>query len=383
MFFFKNARLVLPFLFFACSFQLHVQTPALDSLRQLLINHPQRDTIIQKKNQPFLEKGLFDSDDVLPITLTGNIRELLNDRTGDPKYFPLTLSYKKEDSSELSIPVQLKTRGNFRRLKENCNYPPLMINFSKDGPQLNSVFKEQNKIKLVMPCVGDEYIIREWLVYKIYNLITPFSFRARLVKVKLRDIRNKKPVAPFYGILLEEEKQMVKRNKAIVVDRDLQPRQIETKAFLKMAVFQYLIGNTDWSIQYRQNIKLLAADSTAVPIAVAYDFDHSGLVSAPYAKPAEELLMSSVRQRRYRGYCVQDMNLFTDILAEFNRLKNELYKLYAGSMLLDKKYISSTIKYLDEFYATINKTKLWQNEFAYPCDINGTGNVVIKGLKED
>ena len=343
----------------------------------------QRDTIIQKKNQPFLEKGLFDSDDVLPITLTGNIRELLNDRMGDPKYFPLTLSYKKEDSSELSIPVQLKTRGHFRRLKENCNYPPLLINFSKDGPQLNSVFKEQNKIKLVMPCVGDEYIIREWLVYKIYNLITPFSFRARLVKVKLEDSRNKKPVAPFYGILLEEEKQMVKRNNVIKIDRNLQPRQIETQAFLKMAVFQYLIGNTDWSIQYQQNIKLLAVDSTAAPIAVAYDFDHSGLVSAPYANPAEELLMSSVRQRRYRGYCMQNMNMFTDILVEFNRLKNEIYGLYSGCMLLDNKIINSTIKYLDEFYATINKTKLWQNEFAYPCDINGTGNVVIKGLKED
>lgn len=343
----------------------------------------QRETLIPKNTQQHSEKGLFDSDDVFQISLKGNIRELLNDRTEVPKYFPLTLSYKKEDSSEMSIPVQLKTRGHFRRLKENCNYPPLLINFSKDGPQLNSVFKEQNKIKLVMPCVGDEYVIREWLVYKIYNLLTAFSFRARLVKVKLEDSRNKKPVAPFYGILLEEEKQMDKRNKVIKIDRNLQPREIETQAFLRMSVFQYLIGNTDWSIQYQQNIKLSAVDSNANPIAVAYDFDHSGLVSAPYANPAEELLMSSVRERRYRGYCVQELNLFNDILAEFNGVKNEIYKLYTGSKLLDQKYINSTIKYLDEFYATINNTKSWQKEFAYPCDKNGTGNVVIKGLKED
>jgi hypothetical protein len=332
---------------------------------------------------PFPEKGLFDTDDLLQITLKGNIRDLFNDRTATPKLFPLVLSCTNEDSSQISIPVNVKTRGHFRRLKENCEYPPLMIQFPKQGPQLNSVFREQQKLKLVMPCVGDEYIVREWLVYKIYNLVTPFSFRARLVKIKLDDARNKKTIAPFYGILLEEEKQMAMRNHAVVVDKKLRPEQIKTDAFFKMSVFQYLIGNTDWSIQYRQNIKLLTVDANALPIAVPYDFDHSGFVNAPYAQPAEELLMTSVRQRRYRGYCVKDLNDYKDVLAEFNRLKNDIYKLYAGCELLDQKYLKSTIQYLDDFYKTIVDTKAWQKDFAYPCDKNGTGNVVIKGLKEE
>jgi hypothetical protein len=333
--------------------------------------------------RPFSEKGLFESDAILNITLKGNLREVLNDRSNLPKNFPLVLSYKKEDSTEINLPVEVRTRGHFRRLKENCSYPPLLIQFSTDGPHLSTVFSEQKKIKLVMPCKGEEYLIREWLVYKIYNLVTPKSFRVRLVKVKLEDDKNKKSVTAFYGILLEEEKQMAKRNKAVAVELPLRPQQTQTDAFLHMAVFEYLIGNTDWSTQYQHNIKLLRMDSNSVPITVPYDFDHSGMVNTPYALPAEELQLNSIRERRYRGYCVSNLKVFEPVIARYNQLKADIYKIYTSCTLLDEKYIKSTLQYLDEFYATINNPKAWQKEFGYPCDKNGTGNVVIKGLKEE
>ncbi len=329
------------------------------------------------------EKGLFDTDDVLQITLKGNLRDVLNDRSDIPKLYPLVLAYAKEDGSEITMPVQVRTRGHFRRLKENCSYPPLLIQFPKEGAHLSSVFKEQKKLKLVMPCVGDEFAIREWLVYKIYNLVTPKSFRARLVKVKLEDAKNKKAVSPFYGILLEEEKQLAKRNHAVAVEPKMQPEQAQTDAFLAMTVFEYLIGNTDWSVQYLHNIKLLLPDGNKVPVTVPYDFDHAGIVGAPYARPAEELRMRSVKERRYRGYCIRDMKAFEPVIAEYNRLKNDIYKIYNDCTLLDAKYIKSTLQYLDEFYATINNPKAWQKDFGYPCDKNGTGNVVIRGLKEE
>jgi hypothetical protein len=104
---------------------------------------------------------------------------LLNDRGETPTYHPVTLFYKNKDSSEVSIPVKMKTRGHFRKLKENCKYPPLQVNFPKDVDRLSSVFKGQKKLKLVMPCAGDDYVIREWLVYRIYNLVTPKSFRGK------------------------------------------------------------------------------------------------------------------------------------------------------------------------------------------------------------
>ena len=328
-------------------------------------------------------KGLFDDDKIIELTLEGNLRELLSDRKGEPKYFPVHIIYKTDDSTDINVPAEVKTRGHFRRMSENCLYPPLLLHFAKSNAVANNIFNKNYKLKLAMPCRGDEYIIHEWLAYKLYNLVTQKSFRARLIKVKLDDNKNKKPVAPFYGMLLEEEKQLAERNNVMAINKKLRPEQTETNSFLTMAVFEFLIGNTDWSVQFLQNIKLLAADSNAVPVTVPYDFDMSALVGSPYAKPAEELNLSTVYERRYRGYCIFDMKKFDEIIALYNGLKKDIYNLYSNCLLLDKKYIKSTLKFFDEFYETINNPVLLKKAFAYPCDKNGTGNVVIKGLRED
>lgn len=331
-----------------------------------------------------LPAELFDSDEILGITLSGNTRSVLSDRGDDPQYHPLTLSYfGKDNSSEISIPVNVKVRGHFRKDRDNCEYPPLMLSIGKSKQAALSLFHDQEKLKLVMPCGSDDYIIREWLVYKLYNLITPKSFRARLVRVTMNN-EPKKKMASFFGILLEDEKQMAQRNHLIAVEKNLlRPQNTEMDAFLATAVFEYMIGNTDWSVQYLQNIKLLAKDESAIPITVPYDFDHSGMVNAPYAHPAEELQMRSVLERRYRGYCITDMKMFDGTFALFNRLKKDFYTVYTSCSLLDAKYVKTITRYLDEFYETINNPRLMKTAFGYPCDPNGTGNIIIKGLRED
>jgi hypothetical protein len=347
------------------------------------INIREGDTKMRTVAETPAAKNLFESDEVIQITLSGNIRDLLNDRGQTPQYHPVQLIYRNEDSAEITVDTEIKTRGHFRKLRENCVYPPLLVRFIKTGSYSSSIFKEQDKMKLVMTCRDDEYVVREYLVYKLYNLVTPKSFRARLVKVKLADTKTNKTVAPMYGILLEEEKQMAKRNGLRAVNRKLRPEQTESDAFLNMAVFEYLIGNTDWSIQFLQNIKLIATDTLATPTTVPYDFDHAGIVNTPYAKPAEELEMSSVRERRYRGYCITDMKRFDKTIELYNNLKKNIYGVYTNCPLLDPKYVKSTVKYLDDFYTTINNPAAVKKEFGYPCDKNGTGNVVIKGLKDD
>jgi hypothetical protein len=335
------------------------------------------------KPPAFVLPGLFDSDEVLDIIISGNLRDLLNDRTDNPQSYPVNVAYRQPDSTVVTVNAAGKTRGHFRKLKENCLYPPLSIHFEQNDLLNSSLFKDQDKIKLVMPCQGDEYVIREWLVYKIYNLVTQKSFKARLVKITMLDNKGKKIASPFYAFLLEEEKQMAKRNNSIALTKKLQPEDLDTAPFLIMSIFEYLVGNTDWSVQYLQNIKLIAADSNAIPIAVPYDFDHAGIVSTPYAKPADELLMSSVRERRYRGYCINNFSKFDSAVALYNRIKTGIYALYTNCSILDEKYKKVTIKYLDDFYAVINNAAKMKKEFGYPCDKKGTGNVVIKGLKEE
>jgi hypothetical protein len=329
-------------------------------------------------------KELFDSDELLNIKFTGNVRDALNDRSDKPKYYSFSLYYPSADGAEARTAVRIRTRGHFRKDKSNCSYPPLLLNFTNKDQSSASLFYNRDKVKLVMPCKGDDYVVKEYLIYKLYNLITPKSFKARLVKVTFDDSIRKKTTGPFYGILLEEEASMAKRNQMISVEpKMLKPQNAETSSFLTMAVFQYMIGNTDWSTQYRQNLKFVVSNPKDLPMPVPYDFDHAGLVNAPYAQPAEELLMSSVTERRYRGYCVTDMKVFDPVIAQFNQLREDFYKVYTSCTYLDAKAIKTATKFLDEFYETINSPKALQREFGYPCDKEGTGNIVIKGLRDD
>jgi hypothetical protein len=339
--------------------------------------------ISQINSNPSATQSLFESQVILNITLKGNIRELLNNRSGEAKSFPIIMKYHEKDQSDDSVSISMKTRGHFRRIKSNCDYPPLLLQFSNNGKASDSFFSKQSKLKLVMPCKGEEFVVHEWLVYKLYNLLSPLSYRARLVRVTFQDEPRKKSTGPLYGILLEADKQMSQRNNMILVKRKMKPQQTKREDFFRMAVFEFLIGNTDWSVEYLQNINLVARDSLSLPITVPHDFDLAGIVLSPYALPAEELQMNSVQERRYRGYCVRDIKDFDSTIAFFNSKKKDIYDLYSGCPLLDGKYIKTTLKYLDEFYSIINNPKKVKDEFNYPCDPNGTGNVILKGLKEE
>lgn len=325
--------------------------------------------------------GLFNSDSILQVKLSGDIRKLMNDRSDRPGEHAITLSYQTE-GGEISIPISSRTRGNFRRKLGDCLYPPVMLLFKEKNKE-NTLFKEQEKLKLVLPCRDDEYVVREYLAYRIYNLITPKSFKARLIKLTLEDSKKKKPQEPFYAILLEEEEQMAKRNNTAAVEKKIPPILANTNTFLNMAVFQYLIGNTDWSVEYQQNIKLITPDSATAPFTIPYDFDHAGIVDAPYAKPAEALEMTSVRERRYRGYCLTDLNEYNLSFELFNRIRNDIYSLYQSAPYLNAGYKKTALKYLDDFYDTINDPEKMKKDFSYPCNEKGTGNIIIKGLKNE
>ena len=327
---------------------------------------------------------LFDRQDVLELRLSGELSHLFKDRGDNPQYHPLSISYKNKAGEEISIGMKAKTRGNFRRKKSNCRYPPLWLNFSSENTPPNSLFSGQDKIKLVTPCVQDKYVLREYLVYKLYRLLTPVSFRARLVRISLEDQIKGKLTGPFFGILLEAEEQMAARNQAVIAKIDgLRPNKTQREQFLTMAVFEYLIGNTDWSVQFRHNVKLLESNGSHTPITVPYDFDHAGIVNAPYAMPAEALGLRSIRERRFRGFCLEELRELDPILARFNDLKSDIYQLFKSCQWLDPKYLKSTQKYLDAFFKTINDPKLLKHEFSYPCLPDGTGRVVIRGLNKN
>ena len=333
-----------------------------------------------KQQEILANKNLFDSTDILHFKLTAKLNSLFNDRSDNSSYHYVLLQYRDKDSSLISIQLMVKTRGHFRRMKGMCSMPPLWLDFPKEQNK-KSVFLYQRKLKLVVPCQGDDYVIREWLAYKIYNLITEKSFKARLVQVEFEDSLKQRKTETHYCFLLEDDKKVADRNNAYISKPKMLPMRNTNKAdFQKMAVFEYLIGNTDWSIPYLQNIVLIDRDSTELPVAIPYDFDHAGIVDAPYAGPAPELGIDSDRDRLYRGYCETDKKNFAETFKLFNQLKDSIYNLYKNCPLLSKSYVKFVTRYFDDFYKTINSDRNINQEFGKPCreDIH----VELKGLKK-
>lgn len=345
---------------------------------------PNNQPIKVKKELPAIQqtsRDVFTNDEILEIKLSGPLRELFDDRREVPSYYPVEISYRENDSSEVKIPIRARTRGHFRRIKGNCDYPPILLNFEKSNNS-STLFQNQHKVKLVTPCQDENYVFREWLVYKMYNLLTPESLRARLVRIVCHDNKRKKELPSFYGILLEDSKAMASRNNMMELEKKIPAEYTDKESFLKMALFQYMIGNCDWSIRYLHNTKLIAADSFDIPHVVPYDFDHAGIVEAHYAHPPEELGLRSTRERRYRGYCFSDTKMINQVLAIFQHHKNDFYKLYTTCPYLSTKYIRSTTRFLDDFYKTIEDPKQLTAAISGPCRSDYV-DVIVKGLREE
>lgn len=151
-------------------------------------------------------------------------------------------------------------------------------------------------------------------------------------------------------------------------------------AMARLALFQYMIGNTDWSVPYRHNIKLMYQESTIKPVPVPYDFDYTGIVMPPYAKPPAERGISSVRQRVFRGYTFPE-EVYAELVPFFNSRKTAIYQLYHNNVLLDKKYRNQTIRYLDDFYAILNNPRRFDKHIVRVGHQNEKRSVVVKGLE--
>ncbi len=320
--------------------------------------------------------GLFADTTVLRFTLTAPLQRLIKERADTTASYAAQLSYPVAQGEPLMLPVKLKVRGHFRRQWNVCSFPPLYLDLPKRRSNA-TVFANQNKLKLVTHCEIEEYVVREYLVYRLYNLLTDYSFRARLCKVTYVDSSGKLKPETRWAALLEDEDDMRKRNggKSNKV-RMINMPDVDSLSMATLGVFEYLIGNTDWSVPYRHNIRLLALPTYAKLVPVPYDFDHSGIVEAFYALPGDNVGVASVRERIYRGP-LYSAALFQRVFERFNQLKPQFYALYQNDPRLDPAYRKNTLRYLDEFYAEINNPVTAQTIFR-----SGTRrNVAIKNTK--
>ena len=314
--------------------------------------------------------SLFQSDEPLYLTLTMDIKSVFSNREAEESH-PAEISYIDTEGNKITIPMKINVRGHFRRESNNCDFPPLRLNFS-DPTVINTIFDGQDKIKLVSHCrsrldLYEQNVLKEYLAYKLYNLFAEESYFVRLVHMTYADVKGKLDTLNKMAFLLEPTKQMAHRNgyEKLEVSNIHQTKTNRHKTTV-MAIFQYMIGNTDWSVFVLHNIILLKEDTSVVPIVVPYDFDWCGLVNPPYAVPPEFLPIETVRTRLYRGFCRTDAELQL-ALKEFRQCKDEIYQTCNSVPFLSEKELKKVLKYIDDFFKIIENPKKVELEFHSKC----------------
>jgi len=316
-----------------------------------------------KKKAP---SELFRSEQALPIQLSFSIKELKK-TTNDSTYLKTNLGYLDNDGSQKEIEAQLRVRGYFRL--KNCYFPPLKLKIKKSDSKDN-LFEGNKELKLVVQCSAkkgtNDYIIKEYLAYKLYELISTYHYKTRLANVSLTEIKgSQEKNYEFLGFFIEDTKKVAKRGGGDVLKRNVHPMAQDPTESVHNAFFQFMIGNTDFSTYAQHNEKLLFVDKKIVPLP--YDFDMSGLVNANYASISEAgdtpLPISSVKERYYRGF-KRDPKIIAQVRQEFRNNKFKVIELIDSlePLFEDPKEFSYAKNYLMDFYKVMENDALYKKE---------------------
>jgi hypothetical protein len=329
---------------------------------------------------------LFRAHEPLVVTLTADISALLDDRRESPDR-PATLTVVDADGARHDVGAEVRTRGEFRLDPANCAFPPLRIDVDRSDA-VGTVFESQDDLKLVASCrpgldAYEQLVRAEYLAYRMYQEVSEQAFRVRLLELTLVDASGENPPQTRGAFLIEEDDVLADRLGATIFDleegKNLPPDAFEPVAATTNAVFQYMIGNTDWSDIAGHNVEILERDGIA--IVVPYDFDFSGLVDAPYSAPAPDLGLTDVRERRYRGWCANPVTTRA-VLDRFRAAQARVLDLWASDGGLEDDARRRGARYLEAFFDAIETDERAQRRFLRDCrraedrvgDVTSTGS---------
>lgn len=316
-----------------------------------------------------IEEDIFEALEPLHCSLTFNIKEFRKEKFSNEK-LPAILTYHKNDSISIDKDIFIEARGVSR--KTICSFPPIKLKLKKtsfDDPYFDQI-KNQ---KLVTHCKNskgfDQYLLKEYLVYKLYNILSERSFKVRLMKINYIDSENK--VKPFtrYAFLIEDKKIMAKRNNSTLLKQEtLGMMHISKTDMMQLSLFQFMIGNVDWSITGRHNINLIKNDdlSQSSPYAVPYDFDYGGFVNTPYAVNVLNPEISSVKTRMFVGVCYSRTE-YQELIKKFIAKKSDMYAIINNFELLDTISKVEIVSFVDEFYEMVEQANFYEDFILPSC----------------
>jgi len=250
----------------------------------------------------------FSSDEPARLILETDLSAIEAGRLArdDPPFRPGTLRHLGPGEDTVTRTVEVRRRGNSRRYL--CDFPPLLVRFP-DGPPGGPVFGDHQALYHVGHCQNrdpgfDAYALKEYLAYRLWAEVAEIALRARPARITYLDTGGDVRAGTRWAFLVEDRSRLARRAGGSFVDdpASVEAGRVPVREATLLAVFQYMIGNTDWSIETMHNVMFLeTGDGTLHP--VPFDFDFSGLVNAPYARPRQDLGLASVRERAFVGAC--------------------------------------------------------------------------------
>jgi len=314
---------------------------------------------------------LFTSESMIRMELRTDFSAIQAERTGTPSYHDGKLIYRPKGGEKLTLSVKVMARGNFRLNPANCDFPPLMIDFKKKEVE-NTIFENQKKLKLVTPCQTEEDVIDEYMIYKMYNQVTDMSLKVRLVRISYFDDGTGKKLFDRYSFFIEDKDQAAVRNNATIKAGTINSASLNRESYLKLAVFQYMIGNIDWHVELRKNIRIIQLKGAPPELyAVPYDFDFSAFVNAEYSKHhgiPEDIL---VERRKYLGSCYNEKELH-EVFEFYREMKPVFESIIKEQKLLSREDRLSVLEYVNKFYAIISNGDNVKKQFLGVCEMEGT-----------
>ena len=311
--------------------------------------------------------ALFADHSVLNVNITAPFQQMARDRSEAPEYSQGTLSFVDSSGASVQLDIRIRPRGKSRRDRDVCRFPPLRLNFRKQQVE-GTLFANQNVLKLVTHCQSsksfDRYVLKEYLAYRIFNLLSDVSFKVKLLKVTYTDSDGKRKPYERQAFFIEHKKRLAARTGMAVADveEQIDADRLEPVQASIAELFQYLISNTDYSFiapppgdRCCHNAVLLeGGDSGYLP--VPFDLDRTGIVDPPSALPDENLRQSSVRDRLFRGFC-RDPTYQAASLALLREQRGAIEALYENQEGLTKGDVKTALRYIDSFYRIIDSDR--------------------------
>jgi hypothetical protein len=332
------------------------------------------DEVLQAARIAADSRRLFREIEPLAVTLTADFSAVNKERNpSNKKLFPAVLTVE-DGKGPQDIAVKIGSRGHFRLMPRNCDFVPIRMEFPRDGETAGTMFEGQTSLKLGTHCRSDReydsYTLREYLTYRLFNLVTPLSFRARLARATYVDSKTKKTIANRYAILVEHENEVARRFGGRIVElQRIVFDDLDAPTLNRMMLFEYMIGNTDFSIWALHNVRLVQ-DRNRRLYPVPYDFDLSGLVHAPYATPDPRIGIRSVLDRVYRGPC-RTTDELEEAAQSFRARRDDMFTLLESMKDLQPLARGEARNYLDGSFRAIERESI-RRQFVSGCKAQPT-----------